>query len=538
MIRESGKLKTKQGNLSFVRSTLLITTAAVLLLFFSMHRQLQAQSAQSGRIMGKVVSVDTGEPMIGASVMVDGTKFGAVADLDGNYIINNVPVGTYRLIISAIGHARVTVDNVEVNTGKALRLDISLKSEEVVGEKVVVEAERVRNSEAALLSMRQRAQSAQDAISSEAIARAGAGDAAAAMARVTGASVVDGRTAVIRGLSGRYSNTQLDGSQLPSTDPDKPAVQLDLIPTGLLDNIVVKKTFTPDQQGNFSGGAINLNTKDLPERMTLKLSTSVSYNSNVSLKEGVITHSGSSKEWLGFDGGYRAAPDFLVDSNFALPNYTTVRNSNEAERAHYLDRAAKALSREFVFSERKAPLNRGYSLSYGNLHNLFNRPLSLIASLSYSNVYSYTPDGVYRKWEVSGYGGELTGLGIFQDYTDTKASEEVLWGGLISGNLAINPSNKIRFTFNRNQHGEKISRVLEGEYRTYTTEPTQRLRSRTFQYTERSMQSIQYGGDHSLVLPLLSRSRFDWSVASSRNTQDDPDLRFWRTSPTSMRKIA
>ncbi len=506
----------------------ILALLAVLLVLISVGfiSDLNAQTTETGRIMGKVLNKDNGEPLIGAVVVIEGTKLGAQADLDGNYLINNVPVGTYRLIIEMIGYARMTVENSVVTAGQATKLDFSLKAEEVVGEQVVVEATRLHNTEAAMLSLRRQAPSAQDAISSESIARSGAGDAAAAMSKITGASVVDGKFSVIRGLEGRYSNTQLNGSQMPGTDPDRPAVQMDLIPAGLLDNIVVQKTFTPDQQGNFSGGSVNINTKDLPEQLTVKLSTSVSYNDNVSLKEGILTHAGGSKEWLGFDDGFRDAPESLSDSNFHTPGYTSVRNSTNGEGAKYLDQVANELNRDFSFSERKAPLNQGYALSFGNLYTMFGRPLGILGSLTYSRNYSYSEDGVNRKWQNVNSGGELTGLITFQDYADRKASEEVLWGGLFSANLAISPEHKLRFSFNRNQNGEKTSRQLEGSYTSYTEE-NQLLRSHVWQYTERSMQVLQYSGDHALKLPFMKSSRFDWSASFATNKQNDPDLRYW-----------
>ncbi len=505
---------------------LALSTILLALICVGSMSNAYAQTIETGRIMGKVVNKDTGEPLIGAVVMIEGTKLGAQADLDGNYLINSVPVGSYRVIIEMIGYAKLTVENAVVTAGQTAKLDFSLKTEDVVGEVVVVEATRLANSEAAMLSLRQQAPSAQDAISSEAISRSGASDAAAAMSKITGASVVDGKYSVIRGMEGRYSNTQLNGSQMPSTDPDRPAVQMDLIPAGLLDNIVVQKTFTPDQQGNFSGGSVNINTKDLPEQLTVKFSTSVSYNDNVSLKEGVLTHAGSSKEWLGFDDDYRSAPDILADSNFHTPGYTTVRNSTNAEGARYLDQAAKELNRDFSFSERKAPMNQGYALSFGNLYSMFGRPLGILGSLTYNRNYSYSGDGVNRKWQNVNSGGELTGLITFQDYADRRASEEVLWGGLFSANLAISPEHKLRFSLNRNQNGEKISRQVEGSYTSYTEEG-QVLRSHVWQYTERSMQVLQYSGDHALKLPLMKKSRLDWSASFATNKQEDPDLRYW-----------
>lgn len=507
---------------------------AILMIVAMVVPPVNAQQVPTGRIMGKILNQETGEPLIGAIVMVEGTKIGAQADLDGNYVISNVPVGTQVVIVQSVGFAKLRIEKVEVTSGQTAKLDFALKSEAVVGEQVVVEATRLNNTEASLLTSRQKAPAAQDAISAEAMSRSGASDAASAMTRITGASVVDGKTAVIRGLSGRYSNTQLNGAQLPSTDPDKPAVQMDLIPAGLLDNITVQKTFTPDQQGNFSGGSVNLNTKDLPEKLTLKLTTSTSYNSNTTFKDDVLTHSGGPKEWLGFDDGFGDAPQILRDSNFStVGGYTTRMDSRNASGAQYLDSVSRSLNRDFSFSERKAPLNQGYSLAFGNLYQMFDRPLGVLASLTYNRNTNYSPDGVYRHFQPVFSNGELRGMSYWQDYGDRRTTEEVLWGGLISTNLSINQSNKLRFTFNRNQHGEKTSRYLEGYWVYYfNPDQPQKIRSSSFQYTERSMQSFQYGGDHSIKLPLLNRARLEWDASFSTNQQDDPDLRFWTDTAT------
>ncbi len=517
------KFETNQRSRSHARRW--VVAVIYILILGPALETVSAQNVQTGRIIGKIVQKETGEALIGAVVTVENTKLGAQSDLDGNYIINNVPVGTYRLIAQSVGFTRIIVENAAVTAGQAMKMDFAMQSEAIVGDEVVVEASRLKDSESSLLSLRQQAPAAQDAISSEAISRAGAGDAAAAMTRITGASVESGKYAVIRGLSGRYSSTSLNGSQLPSTDPDRPAVQMDLMPTGLLDNIVVQKTFTPDQPGNFSGGAVNLNTKDLPEKLSVKLSSSVSYNDNVTWRDDVISHNGASSEKFGYDNGFRDPPAIIADSSFRVPGYSTVRTSPEGAR--YLDQAAKSLSRDFSFNKRSIPLNQGYSLSFGNLYQMFDRPLGVIGSLTYNRSYSYTPDGVYRRFETNAQDGKLLGLGIFQDYADEKASEEVLWGGLFSANFAPSSNHKLRFTFNRNQHGEKVSRRLEGQYRTYTESESQLLRSYAWQYTERSMQAFQYGGDHSLNLPALNRTRLEWNASFSTNQQDDPDLRYW-----------
>src|SRR5690606_36729392 len=152
--------------------------------------------------------------------------------------IPNVEPGTYTLVFSYIGYNTATVTEVVVAVGETTRLEIALTPESVSIEEVIVEATALTNTEASLLRTRQKAAAVSDAISAQAMAQTGSGDAADAMSKVTGASVVGGKYVYVRGLGGRYSSAQLNGTNLPSADPDQNSAQLDLFPTNLRDNIV------------------------------------------------------------------------------------------------------------------------------------------------------------------------------------------------------------------------------------------------------------------------------------------------------------
>lgn len=235
--------------------------------------------AQTGSFAGTVIDGDFGDPLIGANVLLKGTLIGTSTDLEGRFRIDNIPVGVQTFEVSYIGFQTLTIEGVDILDGEATRLDITLSSQafELDGE-VVVEARAIRNNESILLKDRQRADGMSDAISAEAISRSGSGDAAAAMSKVTGASVMGGKYVYIRGLGDRYTNTTLNGSTLPSADPDRKSFQLDLFPTALLDNIVTLKTFTPDKPGDFSGGLVDVATKAFPDDFTFSLSASLTYD--------------------------------------------------------------------------------------------------------------------------------------------------------------------------------------------------------------------------------------------------------------------
>ncbi|MEX1055673.1 MAG: carboxypeptidase-like regulatory domain-containing protein, partial [Rhodothermales bacterium] len=249
-------------------------------------------SAQKGSIAGTVVDAGSGESLIGANVIVGGTSVGSTTDLDGYYVIKGVEPGTYDVVFSYIGYHSKTVQNVSVSAGETTTIDLSLAPETLQMEDVIIEARALQNTEAILLRQRQKAAAVSDAISAEAISRSGSSTAADAMKKVTGASVVDGKYVFVRGLGERYINTQLNGAELPSADPDRNSIPLDLFPANLLENVVTSKTFTPDQPGNFSGGSINIGTRSYPESFSLQFSTSISSSSNVGPGGDFLSYSG------------------------------------------------------------------------------------------------------------------------------------------------------------------------------------------------------------------------------------------------------
>ncbi|MBN2571473.1 MAG: carboxypeptidase-like regulatory domain-containing protein, partial [Ignavibacteriales bacterium] len=213
------------------------------LLFISLLVAANLFAQNSGKIKGVVIDQETGEAIIGANVILDGTMFGAASDIDGMFVINAVPEGNYTVTLSCIGYAKKTVTEVKVLSGQVEELNITLSPESYETEEVTITAKLLKNTDAVLLKDRQKSNSISDAISSESISRSGSGNAADAITKVTGTSVVSGKYVYIRGLGDRYSSTHLNGTELPSADPDVKSFNLDLFPSNLLDNIVTIKSF-------------------------------------------------------------------------------------------------------------------------------------------------------------------------------------------------------------------------------------------------------------------------------------------------------
>jgi len=239
-----------------------------------------AAYAATGIITGTVVDMQSGNPVIGASVVVEGTTMGAACDIDGRYLIRDVPTGTHSVIISSLGFTKKVITDVVVKAGETYNLDAGLTTEATELDKIEGTAERAKATESAQLVRRRAAPNVTDGITAETMSRSGDRDAGEAVRRVVGITVVDNKSLVVRGMSGRYSNVVMNGSPLPSPDPESREVELDLFPSGMLQALVASKTFTPDKSANFTGGQVNLVTRDFPNEFSFGFSGSGSYNTS------------------------------------------------------------------------------------------------------------------------------------------------------------------------------------------------------------------------------------------------------------------
>ncbi len=503
-----------------VRLRFLVAMSAVLVLFLTVPGAVLA--AANGSIAGKVVDAQSGDPLPGVNVIIEGTVMGAATDVDGAYRIASVPEGNYTVVASMIGYSKIRVENVKVATGAVALLNFSLNVETLVGQEVVVQAEALKNTEASLLRERKLSTAVSDAISAEAISRAGATNAADAMTQVTGASVVGGKYVYIRGLGERYASTQLNGAELPSADPDKKAFQMDILPSNLLDNIITKKTFTPDEPGNFSGGIINIGTQSYPESFRLKFSGSASYNSQANLKDGFLSYSGGSRDWLGMDDGTRSIPNLLANPLVDIPSPIAARR--DAASARQLDRLSKSFNSNMYPQERTAPINQSYSLSLGNQIGFLGRPLGYVASMSYQRSYSYYEDGTVGRWQLSGNAAQVNALDYDILLSDRNGKDEVLWGGLGTVSYKPHRNHKIGAHYIHSQSGESVSRYQSGQWPDQLAEgPVYETRS--LLYTERSLNSYQLNGEH--IFPAWGKANLEWNAAFSKSVQNEPDLRFF-----------
>ncbi|MCI0567163.1 MAG: carboxypeptidase-like regulatory domain-containing protein, partial [Acidobacteria bacterium] len=357
---------------------------------------LVAQEKPTGGIRGTVLDKELNVPLAGVQVVVVGTNVGVLTSAEGNFLISQVPVGTYSLAFTKGGYERQLIPSVAVSADRLTELKVEMGIEVVeMDELVVIGGEVEPAEETGLLDLRSEAVSFQDAISSDLISKAGAGDVAGALKFVVGTSIVEGKYATVRGLSDRYTGTTLNGVRVPSADPRRRAVQVDLFPTGTVESLTVTKTFTPDLQGDFTGGGVDIRTKSVPEKLTFSISMAAESNSLATRNEDYLTYEGGGVPFSGPDVRDRALPK---EADGEIPGLPPVRFSptpKQMEQAQTLDQLVRSFAPAMGVSQATPGYNSGFAFVGGNRWEVGSGvTLGLVGALNYVHKYDFYQNGI------------------------------------------------------------------------------------------------------------------------------------------------
>jgi outer membrane receptor protein involved in Fe transport len=492
---------------------------------------MAADAQPSGSIRGVVYDKDFNAPLPAAQVLIAETGEKAIGTDQGNYVLGQVPPGTYTLIFSKPGYTRQVQANVVVGAGQLTDVDAYLSGEFTEMEEFVAQdVELGGESEIGLLNLRLESPQLMDSISSDLMSQAGAGDAADALNLVAGATVQEGKFAVVRGLPDRYVNSQMNGVRLPTADADKRAVELDQFPSAVIESIQVSKTFLPDQQGDASGGAVDVRLKGIPDETVFEIGLGTSFNTQVIGRDDFLTYKGGGVNVLGFDGGSRDIPsDGMFDGAVGV-------------------------------SRGKSPFEFDMSLTAGHQHQLdAGIEVGGFASLFYERDSTFYDGGIDDQLWVENPGDPLTpqlvqnqGANNFKTslFDVTQGSESLKWGGLGTVGLTIDEQTlTLLYMYTRvvedtatlaeDTRGKQF--FFPGHEPEDPSTPghggdlfaAPYLRTETLEYTERTTQTLQLRGRHVLPFPefgvkrgfALLRPEVDWTIAFSSATLEEPDKR-------------
>lgn len=350
-------------------------SATLLLVCFLLSSVLSVFAADNGKITGKVTDQKTGESLVGVTVIIQGTSTGAVTDVEGRYTLNVSP-GTYILEFKYMGYQTKAVSEVVVKPGSVTSLPVILdepKSKEL--KEVVVRGSFKQETINALYTAQKNNASVSDGISADVIKKSPDRSTGEVLKRVSGTTIQDNKFVIVRGLSDRYNAALVDNASLPSTEPNRKAFSFDIIPANMIDNIIITKSATPDLPGDFAGGVINVQTKEIPDQYFLDISVGTGFNTASTFKDFKTGYK-SSTDFLGFDGG-RQLPSSFPSTADILNNRLTSAQQVAAQ---------KSLNNDYKIKSSNGLPAANLQATLGNhWHTGKDANLGMIAAITYTH---------------------------------------------------------------------------------------------------------------------------------------------------------
>ncbi len=463
--------------------------------------------AQSTRVTGVIRDEQNAITLPGVSVTVVATNETVFSDMDGRYALS-LPAGKHELKVAMEGYRERTLA-IEVAEGTALTADVALPMNKFAEQITVTgrAADAQSSTQEAQLVERRNAQVITDNMGSEDMKSNGDSDAAAALQRVTGISVVDNQFVFVRGLGERYSNTTLAGAVIPTTEPDKKVVPLDLFPTALIDSVQVAKSYTPDKSADFAGGLVEI----MPQRMVNRqvVDASIGFNwYETSTGSDILLSPLDGNDWWGFNNGLRSLPG-------GFPTNKVVRRGIFTPDVGYTRDEITAIGRTLDTTAWRPQTKSGrpgqnFSFSYGNRF----RKVGLLASVTQSYKEQYVEEN--RRFYRIGANDALEAVTDYEFQTGTQKAQL----GMI-GNIAfeLNSANRISFDNFYSHSGRDEGRFFEGP----NFENNFVYRNYRLQFVEEDLLTNRINGDH--FFQSWGNSRLDWHASYGNANRDEPDLR-------------
>ena len=463
--------------------------------------------AQSGIITGTVNDGEYNDILPFANVIIKDSQRGALSDFEGKYSLELKP-GIYTVQFSFVGYQTLEINEVIVKNGETIIVDVTLKASTAKLDEVIITTSLKRNTEASILYLQRNSVKLMDGLSLESIKNSGASDIASAVKNIPGVSVQRGKYVYVRGLGDRYTKTSLNGVDVPGLDPDRNTLQLDLFPSSILENVIVSKSSTADQGADFTGGAINIVTKDIPNKEGYSASLGLGYNSDFHFNKNYLTYKGSKTDFLGFDNGLRDNP---------IPNQQYIPLPQE--NGEVVEILTKRFTKNLAARRETSFMDYNFSFTAGNQFDVGNNKLGYVAAISYRNETQYFSqyiDGqVFRK---------NVNPTIYELNTDrTQQGEGGTNNILISGIAGLSfktEKSKYKFNILHIQNGESKASIFNQQNR---IQNSNQIKKDNLIYTQRSITNLLLNGKHSIDQE--SNWTLDWKLSPSLALVYDKDFR-------------
>ena len=456
--------------------------------------------AQTSILKGTIIDDATGKTMPGVDVSVSNTKFYVSSDFDGNFIISDLPVGTYEVQFSTSSYRTKIISEVIVKANDATNLTVSLvESKNELKEVVITRTKAKVESIASLLIQQKNSVSVSDGISAESIKRTPDKSTSDVLKRISGASIQDNKFVIIRGLNDRYNTAILNGGTLPSSEPDRKAFSFDIFPSNMLDNLIITKTATPDLPGEFAGGVIQINTKSVPDKDFQSISIGSGYNTITTFKTQK-TYEGSPTDILGFDNGTRDLPSSFVSSdNFPIGKPQEQLN------------LAKSLNYDWSIQDARFRPNTSIQYTQGKHYDIGEKVFGMLFSFTHNITNNFN--------EVSRLDYDNNPRVVQSRFDDKNYREQILMAGLANFSLKLNANNTISF---KNIYSINSTDLVLERIGITDIGATETIVADMRWFTSNRIYSGQFSGDHYFETPKI---KLNWTGFYSNIDRSIPNLR-------------
>lgn len=464
--------------------------------------------AQTGIVSGTIMDSEFNDVLPYANVVVKGTTKGTTTDFDGKYALE-LAEGTYTIQYSFVGYETKEITDVIVKANEEVIIDVSIGPANSL-EEVVLTSSSKRNTENAVLNLQKKSVMLMDGLSAQTIKKTGASNAASAVKSVPGVSIQGGKYVYVRGLGDRYTKSILNGIDIPGLDPDRNTIQMDIFPTNIIDNVIVIKSAAAEYPADFTGGVVDIITKDFPSKAEYSISAGAGYNSTMHFNDNYLTYSGSKSDFLGYDSGKRDLP---INRYQPIPG--TFNNST------VLTTLTRRFDSELAAKNDKSGMNFDFGFTAGNQYDLGKNKIGYIASLSYKNnttFYGDRIDGNYTKDENNSNNNNLLATRL------TNGDEGI-------NSIVLNGLAGIVFKTDKSKYKANVLHIQNGESSAgfYLQKLAQgggnagfeNIQKDALLYTERSITNLLFNGDHKLTDNL----DLDWKFSPTFTKVLDKDHR-------------
>lgn len=470
--------------------------------------------AQPGVIKGVITDSKTNESLIGTTVLIQGTTQGTITNFDGEYIIPKVNPGTYNLVISFISYESKVV-RIEVEKDKETELNVALDPATLDIGEVKVTAKRRTDTDMSMISNLKAQNMIVSGISAQQISRSQDKDAAEVIRRVPGITITDGRFVIVRGLMERYNSVMLNNATAPSFEADKRAFSFDAIPSGLINNILIYKSPSPELPADFAGAAIDVETKSVADENSLVISYGTKYVQNTSFSKDFKTYSGSKTDWLGYDNGLRDIPAGTPSPEEFSNLYIWENADDYFQKTEKISNISKSFSNNWESYYKKPFTDQDLSLTSQRRFVLGKTSIGNITSVN----YGFSSSNIERnRLEYQGYDDETGVVSKDFDFNDQQSKQAAKIGLIHNWNILYGKNQKLEIRNFFNHQGTSYTNVRNG-VNYYNVET---LRLYDLKFISRLVYSGQLAGEQRFN---KDRTKINWMAGYGLTKTDQPDNR-------------